>query len=67
MTEVTTLRDKTRALLNNRPRTLTLAAIAKDTNLHIAWIRDFGRGVSENPGVVSVETLYVYLTAKQAE
>lgn len=60
--QATGWRDQTRQLLNDRPRTLDYDRIASDTGLTAAWLKAFARGQAENPGVVSVETLFVYLT-----
>jgi len=61
---ITGWRDETRQLLLNRPRNLEYKTIADETGLSVAWIRAFAVGQSDNPGVVFVETLYVYLKAK---
>lgn len=58
----TNLRDRTRELLHNRNRTLTYKAIESDTGLNRKWLAKFSRGLAKNPGVVHVETLYVYLS-----
>lgn len=59
-------RDTTRQLLNERPRSLDYDRIAADTGLTVAWLRSFARGTSDNPGVVYVETLFVYLSNYKA-
>lgn len=61
MTNVTTWRDKTRELLNNRPVSLTIEQIAKELNVSAAWIRMFARNKIENPGIVTVQTLNEFL------
>lgn len=61
MTEVTTWRDSTRQLLNDRPQSLTTAKIAEDVGVSTAWLTAFARGDIPNPGVVTVEKLNVYL------
>jgi len=52
----------TRDALINRPRSLTLQQIARDTGIQLHWLHSFSRGVSAEPGVCRVETLYMYLT-----
>lgn len=64
---LTTLRDKTQYLLNNRPRTVSLDDIAVATGLEKHWIKSFGLARSEDPGVCKVETLYTYLTGKSLD
>ncbi len=64
MTKITTLRDTVRDQLINRPDGLTLKQIAKETGLKFGWLQSFLRSECENPGVVSVETLHVYLIKK---
>lgn len=55
---------RTVALLNGRPRNLTLTQIASDTELSVRWLSAFGAGTIANPGVISVEKLHDYLTVK---
>lgn len=64
--QATGWRDQTRQLLNERPRSLNYDRIAKDTGLTVAWLRAFATGTSDNPGVVYVETLFIYLTNYKA-
>lgn len=54
-------RDTTRALLIERPRTLTYEEIAENTGLSVAWLRDFASGRRSNPGICHVEILYTFL------
>ena len=61
MTNVTTWRDTTRHLLNNRPVSLTIEQIANELNVSAAWLRLFSRGKIENPGIVTVQTLNEFL------
>lgn len=61
MSEVTTLRDETRALLLNRPASVTIGDVAEATGVSKSWLNTFMRGGIENPGVVTIETLNVYL------
>ena len=62
MIEVTTLRDNTRTLLLNRPASLSTAEIAAEIRVSSAWINAFAKGKIKNPGVVTVESLFVFLT-----
>lgn len=57
----TKLRDETRGLLKNRPASLTNTKIAEDLNISIDWLTKFRDGKIENPGVVTIESLNVYL------
>lgn len=57
-------RDKTKDLLINRPAWLTIEVMAKDLNISPQWLRAFGRGAIENPGVNTVEKLNLYLAKK---
>ena len=61
MHEITKLRDETRQLLLDRPASLTIAVIADEVKVSIAWLNLFARGKIDNPGVVTIETLNVYL------
>ena len=58
---VTALRDITRRMLNDRNPDLTLGEIAKALDISRSWLSAFGRGDIPNPGVVTIETLYIYL------
>lgn len=62
--QATGWRDQTRQLLNDRPQWLKYDQISTDTGLTVAWLRDFASGKTENPGVVYVETLFIYLSNK---
>lgn len=62
----TALRDETRKLLLHRPCTLHLAAIAKavstsDHEVTEAWLKKFGQGKINNPGVITICALNEYL------
>lgn len=61
MTEVTSLRDETRALLLNRPASVTVGEIAEAIGISKSWLNAFGRGDIQNPGVVTIETLNAFL------
>lgn len=52
-------------LLHNRPRLLTYAIIGKETGLGAHWVRKFAQDKNPNPGVNSVERLYIYLSGKE--
>lgn len=64
--EALQLRNETRQLLNNRPISLKLAAIAQVLNakgckISEAWLQSFGQGKIENPGVITICALNQYL------
>lgn len=61
MAEITKLRDETRELLLNRPASLAVGTIAEAMGVSKSWLNAFARGDIENPGVVTIETLNVYL------
>ena len=61
MNKPTDLRDETRKLLNDRPASLSIADIAKALNVSEAWINTFRRGKIDNPGVVTICALNLYL------
>jgi len=61
MSEITTLRDKTRKLLLNRPASVSVNSIAEAINVSSSWLNSFARGEINNPGVVTIETLNSYL------
>lgn len=56
------LAKTTRQLLRDRPRSLTLDAIATATGLSKAWITDFAANPDRDHGVNKVETLCFYLS-----
>ncbi len=56
------LLERTRRLLSARHRKLTLTKINHDTGVGISWLSDLEAGVSRNPGVITVEILYNYLS-----
>lgn len=60
----TAWRDKTKDLFINRPAWLTIEVMSNDLNISPQWLRAFGRGAIENPGVNTVEKLNLYLTKK---
>ena len=53
--------EETERLLASRPRDMSLADIAKATGLSAAWLSQFSRGVSPNPGILQVWKLREYL------
>lgn len=57
----TTLLGQTLALLRNRPATLSLAQIARDTELNYEWLKKLSYGHIPDPGVTKVERLHGYL------
>lgn len=54
----------TTELLNNDPRTIRQIADESGVNFH--WLGKFKQGAFTNPGVVTVERLYTYLTRAAA-
>lgn len=61
MTNHTSWRDETIALLKNRPACLTLKEIAAQTDVSVAWVRQFARGEIDNPGVNTVQKIKEFL------
>lgn len=59
--KISKFRDETRDLLNDRPASLSISAIAEATGVSEAWLNMFRRGEINNPGVVTVETINVFL------
>lgn len=59
--------NRTRELLKNRPKHLTLKLIAEETNLGKPWLdsllykKDIDEDQLFDPGVRKIETLYNYL------
>lgn len=58
------LREATRTLLINRPRTLTYLEICNATKLPMDFIRRLASNRSQNEGVEQIEKLYNYLGGK---
>lgn len=61
--------EKTRQLLKERPRHITLALIAEETNLTSDWLETLLYKKDKpdkifDPGVIKIETLYNYLSDK---
>ena len=54
-------KEETIRLLNDRPRTLTLAKIAEATGLSTNWLTMFGRGRITHAGIGRVEALNRFL------
>ena len=67
MQKVTTLRDKTRELLNKRSIVLTTKVIADEIGVTPSWVNLFAAGKIENPSVVLIETLNVLLNNHNQE
>lgn len=57
----------TLAALDNRPRKVTLAIIARDCDVSEQWLRSLLAGRIPNPGVCKIEELYTYLTKHELE
>lgn len=58
---------RTVELLRNRPRGVTLEAIARETGLTNKWLSMFGLDLINNPGANQVVLLYEYLSKRQLE
>lgn len=56
--------EKTKKLLNERPRKLLLANISFETGLTVPWLKKFAIGEIENPSVNRIQKLYEFLTGK---
>ena len=55
--------NKTLHLLRNRPRTLTLAQVEKETGISEHWLKRFASEKSiSDPSVNTIEKLYNYLS-----
>ncbi len=61
------LLERTLFLVRNRPASLTLEQIAKDTTINHNWLKAFSMARYGNPRVKEVERLYVYLSGKQLD
>ena len=61
------LLERTKYLLENRPRTLHLEKIAQETGLGMSWLKMLSAGRIVNPGVTHIETLYVFLSGKELD
>jgi hypothetical protein len=59
---------RTRELVRNRPRTITLEKIAQEAHVSVFWLKQFTRtkGITE-PSVSKVEAIYNVLSAKPLE
>lgn len=57
----TTIRDKARKLLAERPANLTYNEIGVETGIGVDWLSAFARGTIKNPGVNTVERLTTFL------
>ena len=58
--------DETRRLLQERPRSLHLEHIARDTGLAFGWLKAFSRGAWNSSRGNRVEILHNYLTSRKA-
>lgn len=61
MKEITKLRDETIKLLLDRPASLPMDTIAKEIGVSTSWLNTLARRKIANPGVVTIETLNLYL------
>lgn len=65
--KITTFRDKTLDLLQNRSVKLPFKKIAQDTGIGKRWLEMFAKDEIPNPGVNTIQTLYEYLSKKRLE
>lgn len=54
--------EKTKQLLNNRPRKLILMNISFETGLKVPWLKKFANGEIDDPSVNRIQILYEFLT-----
>jgi transcriptional regulator with XRE-family HTH domain len=64
MASRTDLTSRARALLNSRPRTVTLPEIAEALGVSASWLSQFGRGLIPKPGADRVQRLHDYLARR---
>ncbi len=58
------LKDRTEALLRERPVHMTYKRIYEETGIPEGWLKQFSRGSMRAPDVCRVEALYVFLAKK---
>lgn len=58
------LKTRTRQLLINRPRHMTMKKINTDTDLPVYWLVKFETGASNGPDVTRVQKLFEYLSGR---
>lgn len=63
--KITTFRDKTLDLLQNRSVKLPFKKISEDTGIGKRWLEMFAKNEIPNPSVNTIQTLYEYLSKKQ--
>lgn len=63
--KLSALREHVRLRLINRPRPITLAQVAKDTGLTVAWLETLIYDKSPDCSVLKCEILYCYFEGKQ--
>lgn len=56
--------EKTIQLLKERPKTLTFALIAEETELTSGWLESLLYKKNPNPSVIQLEILYNYLNGE---
>lgn len=59
--------EKTRQMLAERPRTLTLEELAARLDVSVNWLSMFSRGAILNPGVNTIQRLYDLLAERPLE
>jgi transcriptional regulator with XRE-family HTH domain len=62
-----TLAEKTRELLQNRRRTLTIAEISYRLGVSENWVSLFATGKISDPSVNTIQDLYELLTGQHLE
>lgn len=60
-----TLFETTMALLNARPRTLTLSTIAQDSGVGHEWLSKLSQGKMADPSVHKVQRVHDYLARRK--
>ena len=63
----TSLRDRTFKLYITRSSMMTNSIIEKESGISQAWLKKFGQGKIENPGVCTIETLFNYLLKNKTD
>lgn len=64
---MSTLYDRTYALLRERMATTSLQTISRESDLPYYWLNKISIGATKDPGVRRVQKLYEYLTGKPLE
>jgi AraC-like DNA-binding protein len=62
-----TLHERTRQLIVNRPRPVTLETIADRANVSEAWLRSIIDGKVDDPSVNMIQRVYEFLTGEELQ